>query len=91
MITIRKSQEDDPGFIDEVQWIITGCLDQYKPAEVCLIRIRDWFDNKWCYFSGKTLGALGVSKFCDLTLPPFVPNRVIKQDHCTRLQVDGDV
>src|ERR1035438_4198422 len=91
MITIHKSQEDDPSFVDEVQGIVAGCLDQYKPAEVYVIRIRDWFDYKWCYFSGKTLGALGVSKFCDLTLPPFVPNRVLAQDHCVRLLVDSDV
>ena len=91
MITIPKSQEDDPSFVDEVQWIVTGCLDQYKPAEVYIIHIRDWFDYKWCYFSGKTFGALGVSKFCDLTLPPFVPNRVLAQDHYARIQVDGDV
>jgi hypothetical protein len=81
MIAIQLSHEDDPGFIEQVQRILVGCIKQYRPAEVYLIRIRDFFDYKWCYFSGKTLGAIGVSKFCDLTLPPFVPNRVISQDH----------
>ncbi len=51
---------------------------------------RDWFDYKWCYFSGKTLGAIGVAKFCDLTLPPFVPNRVLSQEHYTCAQSNGD-
>jgi len=85
MISIQRLNEDDPDFLDQVQWIIIGCIGQYRPAEVYVIRIRDFFDYKWCYFSGKTLGALGVSKFCDLTLPSFVPNRVISQDHYHRV------
>ena len=89
MITIQRSHEDDTGFLDQVQWIISGCIEEYRPAEVYVIRIRDWFDYKWCYFSGKTLGAVGVSKFRDLTLPPFVPNRVVSQDHYDR--VGGDL
>ena len=85
MIPLHRSDDDDPGFMDQVEWIVLGCLEEYKPAEVYTTRIRDWFDYKWCYFSGKTLGALGVSKFTDLTLPPFVPNRVLSQDHYDRV------
>jgi len=91
MITVHKSESDDPGFLDEVQWMANGCLDQYQPAEVYVIHIRDWFDSKWCYFSGKRLGAIGVSKFQDLTLPPFVPNRVLAQDHYHRLLTTSDI
>jgi hypothetical protein len=91
MISIQRSREDDPGFLDEVQWIVSGCVDEYRPAEVYVIRIRDWFDYKWCYFSGKALGALGVSKFCDLTLPPFVPNRVVAQNHYDPIGTDPGV
>jgi hypothetical protein len=81
MITLQRSHDDDAGFLDRVQWIVSGCIKQYKPAEVYIIRIRDWFDYKWCYFSGKMIGAVPLSKFVDLTLPPFVPNRVVSQDH----------
>jgi hypothetical protein len=91
MIPISRSREDEPGFIEQVQCIVAGCINQYKPAEVYVIRIRDWFDYKWCYFSGKALGALAVSKFRDLTLPPFVPNRVIAQEHYVRVEADSDV
>jgi hypothetical protein len=91
MDSIPRLHEDDPGFLDQVQWIITGCIGQYRPAEVYVIRIRDFFDYKWCYFSGKTLGALGVAKFCDLTLPPFVPNRVISQTHYDRVGTNRGV
>ncbi|MEO6033908.1 MAG: hypothetical protein ABIQ35_01505 [Verrucomicrobiota bacterium] len=90
MITIKSLPEDDPSFIAEVEWIIAGCLGEYKPKEVYVVRIRDVFDYKWCYFSGKTLGALGVSNFRDLTLPPFVPNRVLDQDHYDRVLADDD-
>jgi hypothetical protein len=85
MISIPRLHQDDPGFLDQVEQIITGSIGQYRPAEVYIIRIRDFFDYKWCYFSGKTLGAVGVSKFCDLTLPPFVPNRVITQAQYDRV------
>lgn len=49
-----------------------------------IVRIRDWFDYKWCCFSGKILGAIAVRNSCDLKLPPFVPNRVLAQDHFSR-------
>jgi len=81
MVTLQRLHDDDDGFLDRAQWIVSGCLSAYKPAEVYIIRIRDWFDYKWCYFSGKIIGAVAVSKFMDLTLPPFVPNRVVSQEH----------
>ncbi len=91
MIIIRGHEDDDPGFLDRVRSILAGCLADYRPAEVYLVRIRDWFDYKWCYFSGKRLGALGLSDFCNLTLPPFVPNRVLSQNHYVCASTDGDV
>jgi hypothetical protein len=91
MITLQRLPDDDSGFLEQMQWIIFGCLGQYQPAELYVIRIRDFFDYKWCYFSGKKLGAAGVSSFGDLTLPPFVPNRVISQDHYDRVGTSGDV
>jgi hypothetical protein len=81
MITLQRSHDDEAGFLDRVQWLVSGCVKEYKPAEVYVIRIRDWFDYKWCYFSGKMSGAVSLSKFVNLTLPPFVPNRVVSQDH----------
>jgi hypothetical protein len=91
MITIRRAHDDDPGFVSHVRSILVGCLYEYNPAEVYVVRIRDWFDYKWCYFSGKVLGAIGVSDFRDLTLPPFVPNRVLSQDHYVRCAPDSNV
>jgi len=53
-------------------------IQQFHPVDVFLIRTDQWFDTKWLGFSGKMLGALGVTKR-RLTLPPFVPNRVLSQ------------
>lgn len=43
-----------------------------------LIKIDNWFGFEMAFISGKTFGALGVWKRT-LTVPPFVPNRVISQ------------
>jgi hypothetical protein len=86
---VDRLGDDDPDFIDQIRWIFAGCLAEYRPAEFYVVRIRDWFDYKWCYFTGKVLGAVGVSRFPDLTLPPFVPNRVLSQDHYDRVGPDG--
>ena len=85
MITLARLHDDDGGFLDRAQWLVSGCIKEYKPAEVYVVRIRDWFDYKWCYFSGKMIGAVSLHKFVDLTLPPFVPNRVVSQDHYGRV------
>ena len=89
MFSLTCLADDDPGYIDQVQRIFAGCLIEYRPAEFYVIRIRNWFDYKWCYFTGKVVGAAGVSRFRDLTLPPFVPNRVLSQDHHDRIGTDG--
>jgi hypothetical protein len=91
LIPIQRLDEDDPDFFDQVRCIATGCIDHYEPSEFYVIRIRDFFDYKWCYFSGKMMGAIGVSRFCDLTLPPFVPNRVLSQLHYERIEASRDV
>jgi hypothetical protein len=86
---LNQLREDESGFLEQVQWMVNGCVNEYKPSELYVIHIRDFFDYKWCYFSGKIMGAVGISKFCDLTLPPFVPNRVLSQDHYKRTGTNG--
>jgi hypothetical protein len=90
MITLRTDHNDDPDFLTQVRSILVGCLHEYAPDEVYIIRIRDWFDYSWCYFSGKRLGAIGFSDFRNLTLPPFVPKRVLSQDHYACATTDGN-
>lgn len=81
MIPLDRLECDDPELMDLVEVDRPRLHIGIKPAEVYTVRIRDWFDSKWCYFSGQTLGTLGISDFANLTLPSFVPNRVMRQDH----------
>jgi hypothetical protein len=76
-IRIQRLDDDSPEFIAEVQACINGVLVVNKPTELIVVNIDNWFGQKWLYFSGKVLGALGIWKDGKgLTVPPFVPRRV---------------
>jgi hypothetical protein len=77
-MTITSDQDDAPKFIAEVQNLVDGLLRTYAPPAVVILKINNWFGPRWLKFSGKALGALGVWKK-RLTIPPFVPNRVVSQ------------
>src|SRR5215467_316509 len=77
-IRIQPEPGDAPEFVSHVEAVVNGILRRHAPRELILIKINNWFGVKWLHFSGKALGALGVWK-SDLTIPPFVPNRVISQ------------
>jgi len=91
MISLSAQTDDDADFLRIVRTLLLGCLQNSRPAEVYLIQVRDFFDPKWCYFSGKTLGVLGRSDYTNLTLPPFVPNRILSQHYYRKGQDDGMV
>jgi hypothetical protein len=77
-MTITSDEDDAPKFIAKVQDLADGLLRTHAPPAVVIIKIDNWFGPKWLKFSGKALGALGVWKK-RLTIPPFVPNRVLSQ------------
>ncbi len=77
-MNIAPGQDDSPDFIAIVQGLVNGLLVREAPPSLMLIKIDNWFGSKWLGFSGKILGALGVS-MPKLTVPPFVPNRVISE------------
>ncbi len=57
-----------------------GVLNSLHPKRLYLIHVDNWFDHKWLGFSGQSAGAIGNWKKGDrLTMPPFVPNRVLSQ------------
>jgi hypothetical protein len=63
-----------------VNQLLESAVAAYRPENIHLVRIDQWFDGKWLCFSGKVLGALPVwSKH--LTLPPFHPHRVREESH----------
>jgi hypothetical protein len=85
--------DDDPAFLACVDRIISGLVDQHATEEVYLVRIANWFDQKWLRFSGIGRVAFhGVSidtaldEFCQeqVTFPPFTPNRLVTQHYFCR-------
>jgi hypothetical protein len=77
-MTIQLETDDSPEFIAKVEALANGILRHHAPLTLILIKIDNWFSVRWLGFSGKTLGALGVSR-ATLSVPPFVPKRVISQ------------
>lgn len=77
---IALTDEDDPRFVALANRLLDAAITGSRPTEVYLIRIDRWFDAKWLNFSGKVLGALGVSHK-PITIPPFHPNRVLSETH----------
>jgi hypothetical protein len=75
---IQAEIDDAPEFIAKVEALANGILRRHAPSELILIKINNWFSVRWLRFSGKILGALGISQ-TTLSIPPFVPNRVISQ------------
>jgi hypothetical protein len=75
---IAVENDDAPEFIAEIERLVQGLIRLHKPESLIVLKIDGWFGSKWRGFSGKVLGALGVWKD-RLTIPPFVPNRVLSQ------------
>jgi hypothetical protein len=73
------SADDDEHFIGIVRTIIESSLGTCSPNSLRVIRVNNWFGERWRGFAGKTLGALGVSGG-RLRIPPFVPSRVDSED-----------
>jgi hypothetical protein len=69
-IGIQPDVDDAPGFIAKVEGLASGIVGRYQPTSLILIKINNWFSMKWLRFSGKTLGAAGVST-PTLSVPPF--------------------
>jgi hypothetical protein len=78
MIEITRRPADAPEFLARVETILARIVETH-PRQIYVVRIDNWFGRKWTGFAGKLLGAMGVAYREDLTLPPFVPNRVIDQ------------
>lgn len=75
---VRLNNTDTTEFTSRVEEIIISVILVTSPKELYVVKIDNWFGPKWVAFSHKVLGAFGVA--CrDLTIPPFVPNRVISE------------
>ncbi len=72
---IALAADDDHDFIGIVDNVVMHIAEMFKPDEIVIVKVDNWFDHKWLRFSGKTLGALGIWKE-KLTVPPFSPGRI---------------
>ncbi len=87
---INIESEDADDFIISLNKIVGKLIDKKDIDEVCLIRIKNWFDHKWLNYSGKSVveyrGGAGLFDSSlnnewreKITVPPFNPNRVLSE------------
>jgi hypothetical protein len=67
--------DDNARFIEIVRRVVDASVHRDSPGSLRVIRIDNWFGERWRGFAGKMLGAVGVSRG-RLVIPPFVPSRV---------------
>ncbi len=81
---------DAPEFIKLINKIMLGLIERFQINEVCLVRIKNWFDHKWLNYSGKSVvqfhgGGIVIDSALNnewrekITVPPFNPNRVLSE------------
>lgn len=81
---LETSRDDDHEFIARLGRIATGALVVYKPQELFVVHIDNWFGHKWRGFSSsKWFGEPGAGGH-GLRIPPFYHNRVLSQRHFMR-------
>lgn len=83
-------ENDSPDFIRIVAAFINHFCEIHNPAELCGIKIKNWFDHKWLNYSGAGLIPfvpeipkydVALTDFWKekVTLPPFHRKRVISE------------
>jgi hypothetical protein len=93
---IESTAGDDDRYIEIVRGVVEVVVRRDSPARLRIVRIDNWFGEKWRGFAGKVLGAFGVSRG-RLVIPPFVPSRVESECSWTKgeseyvLDPDSDV
>lgn len=83
MKLLKEKNNDDPDFILNCEKIIQNRIDLWKPTDIFVTRIDNWFDQKWMKFSGTIMHEISVWKE-ETTIPPFHPNRVESSEFYTR-------
>jgi len=83
---ILCSETDDPSFITEVNHVLSEKISEFKPLELFITYINNWFDLKWLKFSGTTMHEIAVWQLEDVTVPPFNPKRVIYSKKCKKYE-----
>jgi hypothetical protein len=84
---ILPEKDDADEFIAQVDLLANGILEKHTPECLILIKVNSWFGSRWLGFSGKILGIAGVHRRGvggvwrrnHLSVPPFVPSRIVSQ------------
>ena len=76
---IQVAENDAGGFIEQVEACANGVVRTLNPRECILVRINNWFGPKWLPFSAPTTKPDEGIAAKNLSLPLFVPNRVVAQ------------
>jgi hypothetical protein len=84
-IVFPSEDGDDPHFLHLVRLLIAAELKSLAPPEFFLVRIDNWFDDKWLRYSEMRR----KSPYAYATFPPFTPARVLKEWHFVRESSDG--
>lgn len=82
-LELELDENDDPEYVRVVTQIVAGVIRVHGPQEISIFKIDNWFSHKWLAFSGKVVGAVGSWRK-ELTVPPFVTNRIIAELHYCR-------
>ena len=75
---LETDQSDDMEFAKTIEKAISGTVSIIQPDLVFVVKIDNWFGDRWLGFSHVVMGAFGVA-FGNLSIPPFVPERVASQ------------
>jgi hypothetical protein len=76
---IQVSDDDAPAFIEQNEACARGVARLLRPPELIAVKINNWFGPKWLPFSAPTRDPDAGIPANYLSLPLFVPNRVIGQ------------
>ena len=75
---IYPAQACEPEVAAKLNEWISGIARVYPCRALHVVEVDRYFSVKWLHFSGKALGALGISKMTT-TIPPFIPSRVLRE------------
>jgi hypothetical protein len=75
-LRFKPWENEDEQFVSLVRNLINGVVLTTRPKVYCVVRVDNWFGDRWLNFTGKILGQLGVRKHGRTTFPPFVPSRL---------------
>lgn len=81
-LKLNSRETDDPRFVSSIRGLIVGSLLEYRPQEVFIVHIDNWFGDKWLGFAGKAvLGYAAAHDTEKVRIPPFIPSRVCSEQY----------